>query len=72
MTQLVSASVSQPSFEAMLMSAFGGLALFLTLVGVYGVLSFQVRRRTHEIGVRLALGATPETSRGSSSATRLS
>jgi putative ABC transport system permease protein len=58
MTQLVSASVSQPSFEAMLMSAFGGLALFLTLVGVYGVLSFQVRRRTHEIGVRLALGAT--------------
>ena len=58
MTQLVSASVAQPSFEAMLMSAFGGLALFLTLVGVYGVLSFQVRRRTHEIGVRLALGAS--------------
>jgi ABC-type antimicrobial peptide transport system permease subunit len=58
MTQLFESSVAQTNFEAFSMGAFGALALILTLVGVYGVLSFQIAQRTQEIGIRLALGAT--------------
>lgn len=58
MTQLVGGSVAEANFEALLMGIFGALALILTLVGVYGVLSFQIAQRTQEIGIRLALGAT--------------
>jgi len=58
MTRLVGGSVAEANFEALLMGIFGALALILTLVGVYGVLSFQIAQRTQEIGIRLALGAT--------------
>ena len=57
MADIVARSMARPSFNASLMSTFGALALVLTGVGVYGLLSFQVVRRTQEIGVRIALGA---------------
>ncbi len=51
------AALSQPRFRAMLLAGFAGLALTLALVGLYGLLSQSVARRTHDIGIRMALGA---------------
>ena len=58
MRQLMSEATSQRRFQTVALSVFAAVAVFLALVGLYGLMAYAVKQRTAEIGIRIALGAS--------------